>query len=157
MNNNKFGQYATDSQSAAKMLFHMPAPALAKQRGGWDYCCRQFFNMRKTDNFSRNLIRLIAEKGLDPVAVYKKARIDRKLFSKIRSNPDYLPGKKTICALAIGMELNLVETCALLADSGYCLSRKLLFDVLLAFFIQRGIYDIDVINDALLKYGQSIF
>ena len=151
----RFGQYAADIQNDAEIYFQNSATA--KQQAGWELCCRQFLAEHKTDNFSRNLFHMITEKGLDPVEVYKKARIDRRLFSKIRSNPEYAPGKKTVCALALGMKLDIVETRSLLADSGYCLSPKLLFDVLLTFFIQRRIYDIDIINGALLQYEQTVF
>lgn len=118
---------------------------------------KQFMERHEEDNFSLNVTRLIRQKGLDHVEVYKKARIDRRLFSKIRSNRDYIPAKRTIFALAIGMELDLEETTMLLRDAGFYVSDKILFDVIMKFFITNGIYDMDEINAALVKYGLAPF
>lgn len=109
------------------------------------------------NNFPLALMRLIEAKGLDPVAVYKRANIDRKLFSKIRTNPDYIPSKKTALALALAMELSLEETEKLLKTAGYALSDALLSDVIVEFFIRGGTYDFDEINAALCTYNQPIF
>lgn len=118
---------------------------------------QKFVKQHEEDNFSLRLMRLIESKGLDHVTVYKKARIDRKLFSRIRSNHGYLPSKKTILALALAMELTLEETEDLLKDAGYSLSTYILFDVILEFFISQKIYDLDTINAVLYKYQQQIF
>lgn len=109
------------------------------------------------DNFSVYLMRLIEAKGLDAVQVYKRANIDRKLFSKIKTNPDYIPSKKTVLALAIALELGLDETQALLKKAGFTLSNSILSDVIIEFFITHGKYDLDEINAALYAYDQSIF
>lgn len=109
------------------------------------------------NSFSVSLLRLIEAKGQDAVQVYKRANIDRKLFSKIKTNPDYLPSKKTILALAIALKLNLDETLALLKKAGFTLSDSILSDVIIEFFITHGKYDLDEINAALYAYDQSIF
>lgn len=109
------------------------------------------------NNFSVFLMRLIEAKGQDAVQVYKRANIDRKLFSKIKTNPDYLPSKKTVLALAIALELNLDETQALLKKAGFTLSDSILSDVIIEFFITHGKYELDEINAALYAYNQSIF
>lgn len=110
---------------------------------------------QKRNSFSTALLKLINMKGKDNVSVYKKANIDRKLFSKIISEHDYIPGKKTIIALAIGMELTLPETQELLKRAGFVLSENILTDVIVTFFIQREQYDIHEINSALAAYDQK--
>lgn len=116
-----------------------------------------YVERHKVDNFSVNMMRHIEKKGLDHVEVYKKARIDRRLFSKIRNDPDYRPAKRTAIALALAMELDFGETQALLCDAGHYLSRTILFDVIIEFFIRNGIYDMNLINDALVEYKQEPF
>ena len=104
------------------------------------------------NSFYNQLLRIIQEKNLDQVEVYKNARIDRKLFSKIRCIPDYIPAKKTILSLAISMKLSLDETVKLLNNCGFSLSDNILFDVIVSFYISNKHYDIDDINTALYEY-----
>ncbi len=110
---------------------------------------------KRDEPFSRTLLRLIDDKGKTDVEVYKRAHIGSKLFSKIRKD-DYTPSKKTVFALAIGLELNLEETESLLACAGYSFSRNKKFDIIVQYFIVKGRYDIFQINDVLLKYDQQL-
>ena len=107
-------------------------------------------------SFHEMLFDLVRESGMTDVEVYKRANMDRKLFSKIRSNPAYHPRKDTVLALAIALRLSLVETEDLLSRAEYALSPSSRSDLIVRFFIERKVYDIDTINIALHEHGLSI-
>lgn len=114
------------------------------------------FLKARGESFQQRLFRLIDERGLDDVQVYKKANIDRKVFSRIRCKADYKPSKPTAVAFAIALELDLDTMTDLLARAEIALSPSSEFDLIITYFVTRRNYDIYEINEALFQYGQPL-
>lgn len=109
----------------------------------------------KSETFQQCLFRMIDERGLKDQEVYFRANLDRKLFSKIRCNPDYHPKKKTALAFAIALQLDMNETIELLSKAEWALSPSNKFDLIVAYCISHRYYEIYQINAILHKYHQN--
>lgn len=108
------------------------------------------------ESFQECLLRMIDERGLTDAQVYKRANIDRKLFSKIRCNPGYMPRRKTIISLAVALELNMDEMTDLLRKAGIALSPGSIFDLIIRYCVENQIYDTMTINSLLFDHHQPL-
>jgi O-acetyl-ADP-ribose deacetylase len=136
--------HAPMSKETAESILEAPTVGIDELVGNLD------------EPFSATLLRWIDAKGKTDVEVYKRANLDRKLFSKIRTSKGYMPSKRTAVALAVALELNLDETNDLLERAGYVLSRSQKFDVIVEYFIVHKRHDIFEINEVLFQYDQPL-
>ncbi len=145
-----------EEYSAPKPCASMPAPQRTEYGGVKNKSLEEY--MKSMDkSFAYKLFDYIDSKGMTDVECYKKANVDKKTFSKIKCNPDtYKPSKQTAVAFAIALELTLDETQDLLASAGLTLSRSFTFDKIIRYFLQKGVYDIFEINEALFEFDQML-
>ena len=128
-----------------------PEPVVSKQAVSLRDALKQL-----DEGFSEMLLRKIDESGMTDAQCYKKANIDRKLFSKIKNNKHYKPSKTTAVALGLALELPMEELKDLLGKAGYSMTHASKFDIIVEYFVEQGNYDVFETNEALFAFDQSL-
>lgn len=154
-----FSQYISDlydinSRDAAPIANAQMDPMPASPKDRTQTIAEILMDMDKS--FSETLLELIDKSGMKDSEVYKKANVDRRLFSKIRSNMQYKPSKVTAVAFALALELDLYETRDLLEKAGYSMTHSDKFDIIIEYFIKRKNYNVFEINEILFAFDQSL-
>ena len=139
-----------DATAAAEPDFATFAPETAASS------LDDYLEQVKDESFSEMLLRLIDEKGMKDAACYKKANVDKRLFSKIRSNPLYKPGKQTALAFIFALELPYEQACEMLQKAGYAFSPASKADLICEYYIKQGIYNLYIVNQSLFDFDQPL-
>ena len=156
MNNARINFQEIDSYIKSAFCYEIHESTTTIKEPSPDYATINDFIITADDILQEKIRKIIQSKQLDEVAVYKRADIDRKLFSKIRTLPDYHPNKNTLVKLCLAMNLNIEEAESLLKTAGYSLSKSVRSDLLLRYCFCQKIFDLITVNEILDHYGEKI-
>lgn len=121
-----------------------------------DFDFKKLLESKAAETFSEMLIRLIKDSGEKNSAIYHRANIDRRHFAKIAHRKDYQPGKQTVLAFAVALKLNFDAAQKFLAAAGFTLNKSSMSDVIVSFFLEHEIFDVNLVNEILYKYDQPL-
>lgn len=133
-----------------------PEPTFLDSRSEKIFDFDKIFEQSESETFSEMLVRLIKESGKKPSEIYRRADLDRRIFSRIKLNKDYQPSKDTAISFAFALKLDLPTTKKLLETAGFALSTASKRDVIISFFIDSGIFSLGKLNENLYNYGQEV-
>lgn len=139
---------------APKICFDVPQRSSARSERIFDF--DKIFEQTESETFSEMLMRLVKESGKKPSEIYKRADLDRQIFSRIKLNKDYQPSKDTAIAFAFALKLDLPTTKKLLETAGFALSNASKRDVIISCFIDSEIFSLRKLNENLYDYGQAV-
>lgn len=166
---NNIQDYIVDNYEEEDAIFERAKISRSAIKAKLFYDCESFSSMsikppkdwgltelmqQMDDNFAVTLLKLIDIKGMTDVECYKKANISKQTWYKIMNDANYRPSKPTVIAFAISLKLTLAETKHLLQTVGFALSRSSKFDIIIEYFVTRGVYDIYTINETLFEFDQ---
>ena len=135
-------------------FFSMPQRLCARSEKIFDF--DKIFEQTASETFSEMLLRLVKESGKKPSEIYKRADLDRQIFSRIKLNKDYQPSKDTAITFAFALKLDLPTTKKLLETAGFALSNASKRDVIISCFIDSEIFSLRKLNENLYDYGQAV-
>lgn len=116
---------------------------------------REKFKKPEPPAYLKELFKILNERNMTNAEFYKKAHIDRRHFSKICSNYDYRPSCKTVYLMCLALEFSLDEAKHFLSLFGYCIWDDNETDIIVSYLLEKGIYDIDLCNEILIKFGEK--
>ena len=137
-------------------FFDVPAAGAMSPISVEDFDFKKLLESKAAETFSEMLIRLIKDSGEKNSVIYHRANIDRRHFAKIVHRKDYQPGKQTVLAFAVALKLSFDATQKFLAAAGFTLNKSSMSDVIVSFFLEHEIFDVNLVNEILYKYNQPL-
>ena len=141
---------------ASEANFEKPVESVCASPETKNSSLDEYLSSVKDESFAQMLLRKIDEKGMKDSECYKKANIDKRLFSKIRSDIHYKPSKQTAFAFMLALELPYQEACEMLKKAGFAFSHSSKADLIVEYYIKRGVYDIFTVNASLYEFDQPL-
>ena len=142
-----------DYEETNETSFYGEIPIFSKERSTIHNLDDFIINNKEDNKFQKLLFKFIDNRNLKDSDVYNKVNIDRRLFSKIRNDPNYHPSKETIILLAIALELNEDELLDLLNSAEYSLPNNDISNLIIRFCFKEKIYNLNTINEFLYDYN----
>ena len=145
------------NQKSDGMLFSLSGSDSSDDEDEINEITKEVESPPQENPFNTLLFSIIDEKGFKDSFVYKKAYIDRRVFSKIRSSNDYHPSKGTIIQLALALELSLAETEKLLDSAGYSLPKNSKENLVIIYLFEHKIFDVKKANNIFYTICRKSF